>query len=55
MLLAALVVALLAAAHAQVAGDYVTYDSVKGRPYTVTWDERSFIIGSLLLLLLLLL
>ena len=34
------------------AGDYVWYDSVKGRPYDVTYDNRSFIIDGRRTLLL---
>jgi beta-galactosidase len=49
---AALVALLLAAASAQNSGGYITYDQVAGSPYTVSWDERSFIInGSRTLLL----
>jgi hypothetical protein len=36
---------LLAYASAQSAGAFITYDQLAGSPYTVTWDERSFIIN----------
>ena len=44
VLLATLAV-LGAQSQAQEAGAYVTYDTLQGRPYNVTYDERSFIIN----------
>ena len=35
---------LAASAHAQTSGEFVTFESVRGRPYNVTYDARSFIV-----------
>lgn len=33
-------------------GELITYDSVKGKPYTITWDKRSYLINGNRVLLL---
>ena len=43
--LSSLVCALSVGVSAQLAGAYVTYDQLQGRPYNVTYDERSFIVN----------